>query len=252
MLIRNALACICIGLLLTTAQAQQKTTVYDASRYVLVDARLIRAAVGYSSFGISKVDTLADRLAQGINLRAEARLVSGFLKRDEGFVIADAFYLDLTMGMLQSEPLFYYANPEDRFSTVAAFGYSFLAGYSTERFGALAGKGFDWTAAFVGGSTFPGPDLFISTGPWMARFEFRPAFSNEFRIMLTGWDNFNPEKRHTGFRVDIPFLPRKRFWLTYNYSRIGSSVSYATFDNDQYAKGILTQHIIGIRVGSIY
>jgi hypothetical protein len=252
MTLRTTLAFAGLWLLLHTVAAQQTVTVYDPSNYILVDARLLRAAIGYTSFNISEVDTLPQRNAQGINLRSEARLVSGLVKRDEGFVIADAFYIDLSMGMLTSEPLYYYSNPEDRFSTSATFGYSLLAGYSTERFGALAGKSFDWTAAFVGGSTLPGAELFLATGPWMTRLEFRPAFSNEFRILLTGWDNFNSEKRSQGFRVDLPFLPNKRFWLTYNFSRLGGDVSYATFDNGQYAQGVLTQHMFGLRVGSIY
>jgi hypothetical protein len=252
MRLRNALACMGLGFAMHAAQAQQKATVYDASQYILVDARLLRAAIGYTSFSISQVDTLPKRNAQGINLRSEARLISGFVKREDGFVVADAFYIDLSMGVLSSEPLYYYANPEDRFSTTATFGYSVLVGYNTERFGALAGKSFDWTAAFVGGSTLPGAKLFLATGPWMARLEFRPAFSNEFRIMLTGWDNFNSAKRSQGLRVDLPFLPNKRFWLTYSFSSLGGDVSYATFDNGQYAQGLLTQHMFGLRVGSIY
>lgn len=252
MTLRNALAFAGLGLLLHAATAQQKATVYDASNYILVDARLLRAAIGYTSFGISMVDTLPERNAQGINLRSEARLISGFVKREEGFVVADAFYIDLSLGALSSEPLYYYSNPENRFSTLATFGYSFLAGYSTDRFGVLAGKGFEWTAAFVGGSNLPGAELFIATGPWMTRLEFRPAFSNEFRILLTGWDNFNNDKRSQGFRVDLPFLPNKRFWLTYNYSRLTGDVSYATFDNNQYAPGALAQHMFGLRVGSLY
>ncbi|MEX1132945.1 MAG: hypothetical protein WEC15_06955 [Flavobacteriales bacterium] len=252
MRLRNALAWLSLGLAMHAVQAQQKATVYDASQYVLVDARLLRGAIGYTSFSIGQVDTLPKRTAQGINLRTEARLVSGFVKREEGFVVADAFYLDLSLGVLSSEPLYYFDNPEDRFSTTATFGYSFLAGYSTERFGALAGKSFDWTAAFVGGSTLPGAKLFTATGPWMTRLEFRPAFSNEFRILLTGWDNFNNDKRSQGFRVDLPFLPNKRFWLTYSFSSLGGDVSYATFDNGQYAQGVLTQHMVGLRVGSLY
>lgn len=227
-------------------------TVYDASKYILVDARLLRGSVGYSSFGISDVDTFPDRLGQGVDLRIEARLVSGFHKNTEGFVIADAFFLDLTMGALSSEPLYYYTSPESRFCTVMSTGYSFLAGYSTERFGILGGKEILMSTAMVGGTDLPGPSLFTTTAPWMARLEFRPAFSEEFRIMLTGWDNFNDAKRTNGFRVDIPFLPQKRFFLTYTYARITDQVSYASFDNDQYAPGTFTQHMVGLRFGSIY
>ncbi len=153
---------------------------------------------------------------------------------------------------MSSEPLFYYASPESRFSVNMQFGYSFLAGYSAERYGVLAGKSFNWSSATVGGTSLPGVDLFTSTGPWMMRAEFRPAFSNEFRIMVTGWNNFNIERSDQGFRVDIPFLPKKRFFLTYEYGRRGSDVSYATFGNDKYAPGIFTQHLFGLRFGSIY
>lgn len=252
MTLRKVLALAGLGLFLHTATAQQQATVYDASNYILVDARLLRAAIGYTTFHLRMEDDLPQRDAQGIDLRAEARLVSGFLDSDEGFVIADAFYIDLGLGVLNSEPLYYFANPEDRFSTTASFGYSFLAGYSNKRFGALAGKGFDWTAAFVGGSTLPGAKLFLATAPWMTRLEFRPAFSGEFRILLTGWDNFNDTKRSQGFRLDLPIHPTKRFWLTYSFSSWGSDVSYATFDNFQYAPGTLTQHMFGLRVGSLY
>lgn len=230
----------------------QTATIYDPTKYILVDARLLRGAVGYSTFGISEVDTLPARQAQGINERIEARLVSGLLKHEEGFVIADAFFLDLTFGRMSSEPLYYYDNPESRFSMLMQFGYSFLAGYSTEKFGVLAGKSFNWSSAFIGGTSLPGVELLTGTGPWMMRAEMRPAFSNEFRIMLTGWDNFNNERRDQGFRVDIPFLPKRRLFLTYELGRRGGDVSYATFDNDQYSTGVITQHLFGLRFGSIY
>ena len=42
----------------------------------------------------------ADRHGQGVDVRIEGRLVSSFRKKTEGFVIADAFFLDLTMGVL--------------------------------------------------------------------------------------------------------------------------------------------------------
>ena len=251
-LLRGIGACIGLLLLADEANAQQKVTVYDPSQYILVDARLLRGALGYTTFGISDVDTLADRLAQGITLRIEARLISGFLDNDEGFVLADAFYLDLALGALSSEPLFYYDNPEDRFSTVASMGYSLLAGYSTDRIGLLAGKRFDWSAAFVGGSTLPGAKLFLGTAPWQVRLEFRPAFSQEFRVLLTGWDNFNADRHSQGFQIDLPFLPNKRFWFTYSLSTLTGDVSYATFDNYQYASGKLTQHLFGLRFGALY
>ena len=234
------------------ARAQQTATVYDASKYILVDARLLRGAIGYSTFSISDVDTLPARQGQGINERIEARIVSSFMDNDEGFVIADAFFLDLTLGRMSSEPLYYYDNPESRFSVMMQFGYSFLAGYSSDRFGVLAGKSFNWSSATVGGTSLPGVELLTGTAPWMMRVEVRPAFSKEFRIMLTGWDNFNDERRDQGFRVDIPFLPKRRLFLTYEYGRRGSDVSYATFDNDQYSTGVFTQHLFGLRFGSIY
>ncbi|MBL0126476.1 MAG: hypothetical protein IPP83_03245 [Flavobacteriales bacterium] len=244
---------VVLGSARIVALAQTQTaTVYDASKYILVDARLLRGSVGYTTFGISNVDTLPDRLGQGVDLRIEARLISGFKDNTEGFVIADAFFLDLTLGRLSSEPLTYYNDPESRFCTVMTTGYSFLAGYSTERFGILGGKEILATVAMVGGTDLPGPSLLTTTAPWMARLEFRPAFSEEFRIMLTGWDNFNDAKRTNGFRVDIPILPKKRFFLTYTFTHATDQVSYATFDNDQYAPGTFSQHMIGLRFGPIY
>jgi len=243
-----------MGLVLSlpAAIAQQTATVYDPTKYILVDARTLRGQLGYAAFGISDVDTLPDRLGQGVNMRIEGRIVSSLVKRTKGFVVADAFFLDMTLGTLTSAPLFYYTNPEDRFSGAVTFGYSFLAGYSTDRFGILGGKSFNWSTVFVGGTELPGAELMVGHAPWTMRLEFRPAFSNEFRIMLTGWDNFNDLKRSNGFRVDVPFLPKKRFFLTYELSRLGSNVSYASFDNGQYATGLFTQHLFGLRFGSIY
>ena len=235
-----------------SVSAQQKVTIYDPSKYILVDARMLRGAIGWSTFSIHDVDTFPARLGQGLNERIELRIVSFFMDKDEGFVIADAFFLDLTFGRMSSEPLAYYIDPESRFSIMMRFGYSFLAGYSTERFGLLAGKSFNWSSASVGGTSLPGVDLFTSTGPWMMRAEWRPAFSNEFRLMLTAWDNFNDARCDQGFRVDIPFLPKRRFFLTYAYGRRGSDVSYATFGNDRYEPGMFTQHLFGLRFGSIY
>ncbi len=252
MVFRLTVVLMILGIVSIKLQAQQKVTVYDASRYILVDAKFLRGSFGYSAFKIGEVDTLPDRHAQGIDVYIEARLVSGLLKRDEGFVIADAFYLGMSLGRLASAPLYYYTSPEGRFSGVTRTGYSLMAGYSAERFGVLAGKRFDWSGAFVGGSELPASDIFIATAPWMARVELRPAFSREFRLMLTGWDNFNDAKRHNGFRVDVPFLPEKRFFLSYEFTRIGADVSYATFDNGVSAPGVLTQHMIGMRFGSIY
>lgn len=239
-------------IVLALAANAQTVQSYDATKYVLVDGKLLRGNVGYSTFALSDVDTLPDRLAHGVNLRIEARLISGFLKEHDGFVLADAFFLDLTMGSLKSEPLFYYDNPEDRFSSMASFGYSVLAGYSTERLGALGGKCFKWSSTNVGGSWIPGAQLFSATGPWILRLEGRPAYSSEFRVMLTAWDNFNQDKRDQGFRVDLPIAPRKRFFLTYEYGRRTADVGYATFDNGVYAPGAITSHMIGFRFGSIY
>jgi hypothetical protein len=232
--------------------AQQKATVYDASRYVLVDARLLRGHIGYSAFHIGQVDTMPDRAAHGIAQRIEARLISGFVKRDEGFVVADAFFLDLTLGSMTSDPEAYYKDPESRFSLFMRFGYSFLAGYSHERFGVLAGKSFNWSAAMVGSTSLPGQELLSPTGPWMMRVELRPAFSKEFRVMLTGWDNFKDVRRDKGFRVDVPFLPGRRLFLTYQFDHLAGDVSYVTLDNARPANGVLTQHLFGLRFGSIY
>jgi len=243
---------LCLALTPSAGAQQQKVMVYDASKYILVDARLLRCAIGYSTFSINDVDTLQDRLAQGLNMRTEARIVSGLVKRTEGLVIADALFLDLTMGLMRSAPIFYYDNPEPRFSYAMQFGYSFLAGYSNEHIGALGGKSFNWSGATVGGTDLPGAKLLTATGPWMARFEFRPAFSNEFRIMLTAWDNFNPDQIDQGLRVDIPFLPENRFFLTYQYGHRSGDVSAASFDNYRYAPVTFTQHLFGLRVGSIY
>ncbi|MEZ4740002.1 MAG: hypothetical protein R2818_11755 [Flavobacteriales bacterium] len=242
------------GLALSTMRvvAQQTAITYDPTKYILVDARLLRGSVGYTQFGISDVDTLPDRLGMGVDLRIEARLVSSFMKKTEGFVIADAFYLGLSMGRMSSEPLFYYTSPESRFAYVMRFGYSFLAGYSNEHFGVLGSKGVDLSAAEVGGSSLPGDALLATTAPWLARVEFRPAYSEEFRIMLTGWDNFREGTRNNGFRVDIPILPKRRFFLSYTFNRSSGQVAYASFDNDRYAAGVFTQHMIGLRFGSIY
>lgn len=243
---------LCLALTPLARAQEQRAIIYDPSQYILVDARLLRGAIGYTTFSINDVDTLPDRLGQGLNMRIEARIVSGLLKHTEGFVIADAFFLDLTMGRMSSEPLFYYDSPESRFSYAMQFGYSFLAGYSNKSFGVLGGKSFNWSAASVGDSGLPGAKLLTATGPWMARFEFRPAFSNEFRIMVTAWDNFNRDKIDQGFRVDIPFLPERRLFLTYQYGHRSGDVSAAIFDNDHYAPGAFSQHLFGIRFGSIY
>lgn len=243
---------LCIVLCTAAAQAQQTAISYDPANYILVDARLLRGSVGYTMFGIHDVDTLPDRLGQGVDLRIEARLVSGFMKKTEGFVIADAFYLDLTMGRMSSGPLEYYSDPESRLAYAMRSGYSFLAGYSNAHFGILGGKEVLWGTAQVGGSGLPGDVLLAFSAPWMARLEYRPAFSEEFRIMLTGWDNFREGRRINGFRVDIPFLPKRRFFLTYTLSRSDGPVSYATFDNNTYSPGVFTQHMIGLRFGSIY
>ena len=243
---------LCIALCATAARGQQTAISYDPTKYILVDARLLRGSVGYSMFGIRDVDTLPDRLGQGVDLRIEARLVSGLMKKSAGFVVADAFYLDLTMGRMSSAPLAYYEDPESRLAYVMRFGYSFLAGYSNEHFCVLGGKGIEWGTAQVGGSGVPGDVLLAATAPWMARLEFRPAFSEEFRIMLTGWDNFRDGGRNNGFRVDIPFLAKHRFFLSYTFSRSDGPVSYATFDNDRYSPGVFTQDMIGLRFGSIH
>ena len=248
----RSLGCL-LGLFPMLGMAQtQKATVYDASRYVLIDPRTLRGSVGYTTFGIGDVDTLSDRLGQGVDLRIEGRLVSNIVDRTEGFVVADGLFLDLTLGRMSSEPLSYYNDPESTFSTAMKFGYSFLAGYSAERFGVLGGMKFEWSTVFLGGSNMPGAQLMTGTAPWMMRLEFRPAFSQEFRIMVTGWDNFKDTRLNQGFRVDIPLLASKRFFLTYSFSRIRSDVAYATFDNDRYAPGIFTQQMIGLRSGSIY
>jgi hypothetical protein len=230
----------------------QEIRLYDPNHYILIDPRMIRGSLGYTNMKIKDVAGIPDRIGHGFNTRFEVRFLSWILKRQHGFVLTDGMNVDLSIGYMSTEPIKYYNSPESKFASSLRFGYSVMSGYSNRRIGLLGGKNFEWLSSFIGGSFFPGDKLILGTAPWIMRLEFRPAFSNEFRLMVTGWDNFTHDRTNKGFRVELPIKPKKRLFICYENIFFKTQVSSAAFDNNVYAPGILNLQNIGLKYGAIY
>jgi len=249
------LALLFLVFLAHAGNSQTKTLiVYDPSKYVLVNPRLIRGEIDYSNFSVHGNGKFNDRNGWGVRLRNEARIISSFMENeDHRFFLYDAFYFDLTMGKMTSKPYTGYSDTEATFATLISMGYDLYAGYRNERFGFLAGKKFNWNSARIGMTSIPGDgSLFYRLSPWSFRMEYCLGFNYEFRLVLSGWNSFSKERKNYGLKIDVPIHPKKRFFLTaeYNYYKAIAEANYFAGDTRYGAR--IGQFSIGFRVGSIY
>jgi hypothetical protein len=225
--------------------------------YYTYDPKLVRGTIGYTQMSLDmRTDdpklTIPARGAGALYLRAEGRILSGFMKAKNRIVLRDAFYLDMIMGKLTVPPLPFGAiGNESKFCTGGSFGYQFLLGYRTEQWAALGG--IDFTLANVSlGSAFDPQNLFTYYHPWMARGEYKIGkdTGEEFRIITSVWSNFSKDKSFSGAFVDFPVAKQKRYWITFQYqSRKTGNMTVVSYNS---YPSTLTQWMIGFKVGSIY
>ena len=220
---------------------------------VLIDARVIRGQFGYTQMQLSNADTFSSRIVDAINLKAEFQLLSTLFGYYNRFVIYDALYTEMLFGKMRNNPIQHgKSDTESKLSFGFRWGYDLFAGYRTEKYGILAGIRPRWMMAAIGDLTMGGNSLgyFVYTMPFAVKGEYRLGYHNEFRIMLTLWDNFSAKKGNRGARLEIPFNPSGRWWVFGEYETYNHSVDYVFGINpNNAAYKTLT---VGIRVGSMY
>lgn len=229
---------------------------YDAAgnEYIYIDARMIRGVIGYSSgnlsFNTGKPSvTIPNRTWWSVYLRNEFRIISSYIDRHNKFVVRDAMYLDLGLGKMTSTPLKYNdGNPEGLFTVNSSFGYQLLAGYRNKTWALLCGANALWAVTFTG-SAFDPNKLLRNYIPFVLRGEYRPWGGNECRIVACAFSNFNSSNAYYGAFLDLPISKRKRFFLTAQYL---CRNTYMTVTNYYTYPSVISQWMIGFKVGSIY
>lgn len=253
-MLKTSLYLFCTYLSLASlAQTKEARVYYYSPDYVLVDARTIRGQAAYASFSFNDFDTFPQRKAVGLNVKAEFMLFSNLVNRHSSFVVHDALYTEMNMGKMQSTPFVYSHDEQEKaFAVMFRFGYDFYTGYRNKRIGLLAGARPRWMYSFIGDVSTAGSSLgaFLFNCPLAARIEVRPAFQNEFRIVLTAWQNIIDRTPARGMRIEVPFIPNKRFWLFAEYETITGPASFV-FGNEPH-QAVMKNINLGLRVGSLY
>ncbi|MFN0032468.1 MAG: hypothetical protein ACKVOR_09930 [Flavobacteriales bacterium] len=233
-----------------------------AQQYIYISEegirKFLRVDLGYTQWSMQVPDSSL-RTAHGVHLLNEVKIFSGFSEDWDGFAIHDAFYFGLDMGVLKSDRHSTGTGEakefESKFSMNIGMGYLGMAGWRTQRWGALAGIDFRWRAARVGDLTMPnldGPLFYLST-PLVFRAEYGMSKTHsDFRVILTGWTTLSDKKRtpYQSFRLEFPLSKEGRWWLCAQYSmQQAMSEDVFTFPEPQQTK--FTQWWIGVRVGNM-
>lgn len=253
---------LCLMLILHSGMsisAQKSVTVYYlGADDILVDARMIRGQVGYSWIRTSPfLDSAKSRTAQMVELKCEFRLISSAMDKYDNFVVHDALYTDMSMGKLTSIPLGVGVGStevEGKFSVAFNWGYDFFMGYRNKHWGLLAGIRPQWSMLSMGDfssdSTPGGLDVFSVSYPLAIRGEWRPFSHFEYRIITTAWSSLIGGAKWSGCRIEIPTLPKSRFWIFGEYSLY--DYTYLYLSTDATKSGRTQCFTAGIRFGSIF
>jgi len=234
-----------------------------AQEYIYISAegirKVLRVDLGYTQWSMQQQDS-ATRMARGIHLLNEVKIISAFWKTDWAVTTHDAFYMSLDMGVLANERhskgIGATMERESKFSTSIAMGYLLMTGYRTEKWGALAGIDFRFWSSQVGDLTMPnlsGP-LFYFSRPILGRVEYAFSRNNpDFRLILTGWHaSGNSEKRmpYQGLRLELPLSSGGRTWLCATYTK-QTALSEDVFYFTPASETVFRQWMIGVRIGQL-
>ncbi|MCC6600358.1 MAG: hypothetical protein IT223_06750 [Crocinitomicaceae bacterium] len=221
--------------------------------------RFLRVDIGYTQWTHQQQDS-AVRMARGIHLLNEVKIISGFWNTDWAVTVHDAFYLSLDMGLLANKQHITgsgaEAEKESKFSTSVNMGYLAMAGYREKKWAALAGIDFRWRSSRVGELTMPnlnGPLLNFSM-PLVGRLEYGMSKSNpDFRVMLTGWSTLGASDTrplYQSLRLEFPLSLEGRTWLCAMFTKqeaLSEDVFYFTAPSPT----VFNQWMIGIRIGNL-
>jgi len=222
--------------------------------------KLMRVNIGLAQWSITQQDSSA-RNAVGLHLSDEVKIISGFINKKSEFAVFDAFYFDLNMGVMTSQPNTYKnalsttPDNESRFSFTANFGYMLLGGYRNKQFGALAGMDFRWRQATVGGIDMPnldGPLLYFSR-PIVLRGEYCLSKDNfDQRGIVMFWYDGGSDSRASfqSVRLEYPLGDSGRWWL------VGQYIHQTALSQDNFRvlnpyNSSFNQFILGIRIGGL-
>ena len=251
MIIRLLLILCLVGFLpgILFSQTSERTAGIDE---VLIDAKLIRGQFGYTQMKLTNADTFSSRIADAVNFKAEFQILSNLFGYYNHFVIYDALYVETLFGKMRNVPTKHGTDVESKFSYLFRTGYDIYAGYRNHRIGLLAGIRPRWMATSIGDLSVMGSSLgyFLSTMPYAVKAEYKPMYHDEFRILLTAWNNFNSLKKNNGFRVEVPFIPSARWWVYMEYESYKSPANYVFGIKANNADYNLFS--LGVRVGSMY
>jgi hypothetical protein len=240
--------------------AQKTGSVYAPGPYeVVVDARALRAEAGWSVFNMTDIsDTISRRTGAGIHLKNEFKLLSHLVDKYSEFVVWDAGYLAMQLGKVNSETIGEDLPRDDisregKFLSGFQFGYDVLIGYRNKYWGLLAGVRPQWQGTNAGdfsiSSTRGGFGLLRYSSPVALRAEWRPFAHFEYRIIATAWKSVFGTTGQSGFRIELPTLPSKRYWLFAEYSVQNTSWLYLS--TVEGPPGSCRMWTFGLRVGSL-
>jgi hypothetical protein len=248
-------------MLLSVDSIAQKTgSVYSPGPYeIVVDAKSLRAEAGWSVVNISDVsDTISRRSGAGVHLKNEFRIFSHKVDKYSEFVVWDALYFGIQIGKVNSETIGEDLPRDDitregKFMGGFQFGYDFFLGYRNKYWGFLAGVRPQWQSISAGdfsiSPTRGGFDLLRYSSPVALRAEWRPFAHFEYRIIATAWHSVFGTPGQSGFKIELPTLPSKRYWLFAEYSVQNTEWLYlSTTEGPPAACRTWT---FGIRIGSI-
>lgn len=253
----NSIIFICIYFTLSAVNAQN----YNSSEYIYVSEegirRFLRVQFGYSQLSITPKDS-SKVMAHCLHLENEVKVVSGFMKKESKIAVHDAFYVEINIGKMTTEPkktTSYISGEEveSRFSYSTSFGYLGLLGYRTYAWGVLGGMDFRFSSINVGKTNMQGERLFMFNRPIILRGEVCISKKNADRriIVTVGYDGGSVARNKLlNTRIDLPIDKSGRWWLFGQYTSIEGS-SQNLFVSSKSVNSIANQLTLGIRVGNL-
>ena len=237
-----------------------------AQQYIYISEdgiyKVLRVNVGLTQWRLTPVDS-PFASANGIYLNSEVKLISNVVNRTLGFTIHDAFYLDMSVGVMsQDKRVAHNGELESKISFNINTGYLALAGYRTEKWAALGGMDFRFSTYQVGGKKMPNIDgpLFYASRPLVLRGEYALSKSNpNVRAILSIWatrpyssfvKNELTRAPYQSVRLELPLNKNGRFWFFTQYchsKQMGEDVHMF------YPPRVFTfnQFMLGLRVGNL-
>jgi len=224
-----------------------------AQEYIYISsdglAKILRADIGYTQFNLTPKDS-ATQSVNAIHLNNEVKILTGKKGEKYPITIYDAFYFNLALGLLSSEPQQNGEEKESSFAFTFDFGYTFLAGYRNKQLGLLGGVDFRWRAADANGITMPdlNGDITYYSRPLVIRGEY--ALFNKSRVVGTIWyDDGNAERASfKSTKLMFSLGEEQRYWFMVQYvnqSAKGQNI-FKSYDPTEVA---FTQFIIGLHIG---